>query len=336
MEKYKRRRTETRACEYCGRTFEAPTIRSRFCSEKCRNKSRSGHGLLKKTCVVCGRSFETNKSRKETCSEICSYKFRNRKENHKPRTPEQERERYQRMVTAQGKDYKSREEIEREAKQKKLEKDRDKARRLSITYTCVVCGREYHTLNTNQKTCSSECSKRYTNSKKDHRIKKENVIDRNITLASLFRRDKGTCYICGMACDYNDFQVRNGQKIIGNMYPTIDHVIPIARGGLHEWANVKLAHRICNCIKSADADPEKVRAYRETSGEKEPKEPKDPRKAVLQIRRDGTVVAEYKSTVEAERKTGIKQKGIQKSARGEAKIYGGFLWAYKIPPGVSG
>jgi len=37
--------------------------------------------------------------------------------------------------------------------------------------------------------------------------------------------------------------------IAGNMYPSIDHVVPLSRGGLHEWGNVKLAHRICNSIK---------------------------------------------------------------------------------------
>lgn len=37
--------------------------------------------------------------------------------------------------------------------------------------------------------------------------------------------------------------------IAGNMYPSIDHVRPLSRGGLHEWGNVKLAHRICNSIK---------------------------------------------------------------------------------------
>ena len=37
--------------------------------------------------------------------------------------------------------------------------------------------------------------------------------------------------------------------IADNMYPSIDHVKLLARGGLHEWSNVKLAHRICNSIK---------------------------------------------------------------------------------------
>ena len=35
--------------------------------------------------------------------------------------------------------------------------------------------------------------------------------------------------------------------------PTLDHIIPLAAGGTHEYANVKLAHFICNSIKSAGA-----------------------------------------------------------------------------------
>ncbi|MFJ9212987.1 HNH endonuclease [Streptomyces sp. NPDC102264] len=32
--------------------------------------------------------------------------------------------------------------------------------------------------------------------------------------------------------------------------PSIDHVIPLARGGTHEPANVQCAHWLCNAIKS--------------------------------------------------------------------------------------
>ena len=37
-----------------------------------------------------------------------------------------------------------------------------------------------------------------------------------------------------------------GVTIVGKQYPSIDHVIPLAKGGLHAWSNVKLAHKGCN------------------------------------------------------------------------------------------
>jgi 5-methylcytosine-specific restriction endonuclease McrA len=31
--------------------------------------------------------------------------------------------------------------------------------------------------------------------------------------------------------------------------PTVDHIIPLARGGSHTWDNVQLAHHLCNSLK---------------------------------------------------------------------------------------
>lgn len=75
------------------------------------------------------------------------------------------------------------------------------------------------------------------------------MVDRDINLISLYDRDKGVCHLCGTRCDFDDKVEIDGTIICGNMYPSVDHVIPLAKGGLHSWSNVKLAHRICNSIK---------------------------------------------------------------------------------------
>ena len=67
-----------------------------------------------------------------------------------------------------------------------------------------------------------------------------------ITLDKLISRDNNRCHICGGACDKNDKQYGH----VGPLYPTIDHVIPLAKGGAHTWDNVKLAHFDCNSHKS--------------------------------------------------------------------------------------
>ena len=41
--------------------------------------------------------------------------------------------------------------------------------------------------------------------------------------------------------------------VVGAMYPSIDHVKPISKGGLHEWGNVQLAHFSCNSKKGDKA-----------------------------------------------------------------------------------
>lgn len=52
------------------------------------------------------------------------------------------------------------------------------------------------------------------------------------------------------------------------------------------------------------------------------------RKEVKQLTKDEKLINIYESTVEAERQTGVKRKGIQNCARGEVKTYKGFAWKY--------
>lgn len=86
--------------------------------------------------------------------------------------------------------------------------------------------------------------------KRNDRIKNNGRIDQDIELSRLYKRDNGVCYICGKQCDYSDYKYNdNGVFIAGNNYPSIDHVEPLSKGGLHTWDNIKLAHRLCNSLK---------------------------------------------------------------------------------------
>lgn len=69
--------------------------------------------------------------------------------------------------------------------------------------------------------------------------------DKTITLRALINRDNGVCQICGRPTDDSD--ITNGH--IGRMYPTLDHIIPLSKGGAHTWDNVQLAHMHCNAGK---------------------------------------------------------------------------------------
>ena len=69
-----------------------------------------------------------------------------------------------------------------------------------------------------------------------------------VTLKQLIKRDGLRCAICGEMCDINDRSWGNGT---GPRYPSMDHIIPIAKGGNHTWDNVQVAHLICNSDKSA-------------------------------------------------------------------------------------
>jgi 5-methylcytosine-specific restriction endonuclease McrA len=55
--------------------------------------------------------------------------------------------------------------------------------------------------------------------------------------AVLFERDGGQCWICGAAVAREDFH--------------IDHVQPLSDGGMHDAANLRIAHPECNMRKAA-------------------------------------------------------------------------------------
>lgn len=59
----------------------------------------------------------------------------------------------------------------------------------------------------------------------------------------VYERDGWTCGICGEAIDPELKKHR--------MSASIDHIIPLARGGTHTYDNVQAAHRVCNSRKGA-------------------------------------------------------------------------------------
>ena len=109
-------------------------------------------------------------------------------------------------------------------------------------YFCEVCGapiKRGHICSE----CAKNKQKRRDNLKKKKRrvaaLTKESA---GITLAKLYERDAGVCWICGQLCDF-------GADSNSNLYPSIDHVLPISKGGKDEWSNIKLAHRLCNSMR---------------------------------------------------------------------------------------
>jgi predicted nucleic acid-binding Zn ribbon protein len=123
---------------------------------------------------------------------------------------------------------------------------------------CTVCGSEFKSWQPTQVTCSKKCSRTHANRKKkayDKATKSQvEVIDNDITVEGLFERDKGICHLCGDECNPKDFEIRDGHFIVGKSYPSIDHLIPRSKNGVHSWDNVKLAHHYCNTIKNNHED----------------------------------------------------------------------------------
>ncbi len=78
-------------------------------------------------------------------------------------------------------------------------------------------------------------------------IKRQEQIQRAyvepVNVKKVYRKDKGVCQICGLEVPFDT----SSSNIWG---ATVDHIIPLSKGGKHSLSNCQLAHRMCNSIKS--------------------------------------------------------------------------------------
>lgn len=111
---------------------------------------------------------------------------------------------------------------------------------------CAECGAPFVSPQY-RKFCSEQCRRKNENRRKDARRR---GYRRKSTLTKLYERDHGVCYICGRKCDFEDYTIRDGTFLVGQTYPTVEHVVPVCLGGDDEWDNVRLACFACNTKKS--------------------------------------------------------------------------------------
>lgn len=190
-------------------------------------------------CKECGLIFDRSmnairhKERRTTCPECQKARKEQRIAEQKRQVEERKKER----------------EEQRRLKQIEIEEKRQQQIQMK---KCKCCGNIFYTEKSNRIYCSDKCSRRAGDKKKDHarRIRmKGQMVDNDITIERLFDRDNGKCALCGGICEWNDYTRKNNFFVAGNFYPSIDHIIPLSKGGEHSWENVQLAHRICNSKK---------------------------------------------------------------------------------------
>ncbi len=69
-----------------------------------------------------------------------------------------------------------------------------------------------------------------------YRARKVNAFIGNVDRQAIFIRDTGKCHIC--------------EKRVNPINWHLDHIIPLAKNGMHEPANVAVSHPHCNLQKS--------------------------------------------------------------------------------------
>lgn len=120
-------------------------------------------------------------------------------------------------------------------------------------YRCKICNKKFN-VKWKYKTgksfqfCSKKCQninikihKKLNENKR--KILKRNVEYNTINNIEIFKRDKYKCYICKLKLNKNN-------KVPHPLAPTIDHIIPLSKGGSHTAKNIKTCCFRCNCIKS--------------------------------------------------------------------------------------
>ena len=322
-------------CECCGKSFISHDVRTKFCSKKCKDvdyRRRKGQNSRLKPlhikCAICQKEFDTFNQSKKTCSDRCS------KELKRIRDRKRDRKRY--GIEHTWDEYLSirKKKAKQNAEIKRIEKEWYKAIH-TVERECKICGSLFYCFDKETKcTCSRECSQEYArrkrNTRNDSRINPNNLVDKDISLEKLYIRDSGICYLCGKSCDWNDYIIRNTIKICGNKYPSIDHVQPLARGGKHQWENVRLAHWICNVNKS-DTTPTYTKEMSREYARKMAIARSTNKKRTAQYTLDGKLIKIWDSTGQIEREIGLKSKHIQNVCRGDNSNTGnayGYHWEY--------
>ena len=102
--------------------------------------------------------------------------------------------------------------------------------------------------------CSTRCSDKHgwriNDIRRRKKLKENGIIEWDINIERLIKRDGQVCEICGGDVNLKDFHyTEEGHFIARDKYPSIDHIKPVSKGGTHTWDNVQLAHRQCNSFK---------------------------------------------------------------------------------------
>ena len=222
-------------CFYCGKEITKRSHKKggekKYCNNDCFKAARGVRTFGTAVCMYCGQEFQETRDRpNKFCSNRCAMLYRG-----------------QMNLLQKAEDEEKNPETVKKY-QEALELLKDLGYRLDHERRCKSCGRWFTPKDTGRKNyCSAECFKAADRARRDKRLSRNGKPDMTVTLTRLYMRDGGVCQICGrhidFDCDSNS-----------DYYPSIDHIKPLAKGGLHRWDNVQLACRKCNTLKSDEWD----------------------------------------------------------------------------------
>ena len=240
----------TRLCELCGAAFTPTWKPQRFCSRACGYANRKiDRGL---TCLHCGKAYEPKMYDRVTfCSRPCALAHRtagSKREADRRRAVEG----HGACVICGG--VLTRQQQKTCSRACRLEHNRLAAQRFNATRkpiverVCKECGIQFIPEYGDKREgfcgerCLRRCYKRIA--KAVRRARTRGVVSESINPVKVFDRDGWRCQLCGKPTP------KDKRGSTHSRAPELDHIIPIARGGSHTWANVQCLCRACNQAKS--------------------------------------------------------------------------------------
>jgi 5-methylcytosine-specific restriction endonuclease McrA len=244
-----RPRTKRIAAHPCGQCG-AITQRPKYCSWHCgsvAHRRRKGErprevvnaeriARIATNCPICGTIFPaySNRGGTRVCSQGCRHELR-RIEGAKVRAVTQ-----------------AKREFAKWARATKAKPAPPRPIAVKGPVHCPVCDTTVTQPATGRKLyCSRKCRRStpaFVEARKAHR-KKQKAAKRAVTVETVsplkvFMRDGWKCHLCGGMTD------KSKRGSLHPNAPELDHIVPIAKGGEHSYANTACAHKRCNAAKS--------------------------------------------------------------------------------------
>lgn len=225
-------RAHAKTCAQCGTPFTARRSDARFCSQRCSCRYRAGK-MHRRSCQECGTDISDRMGNARYCPP-CSAERAAKVHGRSPALI---------RCASCGTEFTNRTGREKFCT-RTCSGRAARARQLDtpLSMTCPACGERFQTFDVRTVACSTACKQW---------VRKHPGVPRLVdgqceTCGETFRagrkRDGWICQLCH----------RRISKRLRHPHPlsaSLDHVIPLSRGGRHCASNVQAAHLGCNVSK---------------------------------------------------------------------------------------
>jgi hypothetical protein len=247
-----------RECPTCGIEFKPTLPKHRFCTRACGIKYRNQVGIqgVVCNCKRCGKEFHPKAHDRTTfCSRECAYSYLDQHGHYGE--PREAQRRVTARAIADGMLHCLKRWRECKACGCRFYSRTATGQYCSdlccpstyvvvpVKLVCMDCGKEWERTGrgSHAKRCK-RCNKRraknlYGNGKHSVRAKLLGVAYETVHASVVFKRDRWKCGICGK-------KTSKSKQVPHKRAPTLDHIIPMSKGGGHLYSNVQCACFECN------------------------------------------------------------------------------------------